>query len=425
MPADASPKAARIRTTVEAAGWSMVDALIHLLIDQMDEASTATGRHTLLAVCPNSETVVRAALLAAQDADAPLLYAATLNQVDRDGGYTGWTPALFADFVADEADRLAIDVPIVLGLDHGGPWKKDAHADRPYEETMAEVKASIEACIDAGYELLHLDPTVDRRLPPDAPVPVEKIVTRTVELLDHAETYRQAADRGLLAYEVGTEEVGSGLQTAERFTAFLDQLEGTLDQHGLPQPSFVVGDVGTRLDAEQFNPERARQFTERVRQMGALLKGHYTDDVAHPEAYPLSGMGGANIGPGLSAVEHAALMDLVELERRVGRDSGLRETLRSAVIASERWTKWLRPGESDAAFDELPADRQAWLIETGSRYVWTRSAVQEARNQLYENVAPYRNPEAFVTWRVKTAILRYFHAFNLIGFNERLSDLGT
>ena len=54
----------------------------------------AAGRPwaTLLAICPNSEAVLRAAVLAAVQARAPLLLATTLNQVDLDRGYTGWTP---------------------------------------------------------------------------------------------------------------------------------------------------------------------------------------------------------------------------------------------------------------------------------------------------------------------------------------------
>ncbi len=422
MPVADSSTAERIRRA--AAGRPLVDIIVQLLAGPLADAPGATGRHTLLAICPNSETVTRAALLAAQEANAPLLYAATLNQVDRDGGYTGWTPADLADFVADETARLGVDVPVILGLDHGGPWKKDAHAeaDLPYDETLAEVTRSLDACIDAGYELLHLDPTVDLRLPPGTPVPVEDIVARTVELLDHAEAYRNQQGRGPLAYEVGTEEVGGGLQTTERFTAFLDQLEAALDRHDLPQPSFVVGDVGTRLDTEHFNAVRAEQLTTHAKRIGALIKGHYTDDVAHPEAYPLSGMGGANVGPGLSAAEYAALMDLVTLEQRVGRDSGFKEALRTAVVDSGRWKKWRHPEESELAFDELAPERQEWLVETGSRYVWTDPAVETARETLYANVAPFRGAEAFVTWRVKTAILRYFHAFNLTDFNDRLLE---
>lgn len=47
---------------------------------------------TLLTVCPNSDAVLEAAIKVAAASNMPMLFAATLNQVDRDGGYTalGW-----------------------------------------------------------------------------------------------------------------------------------------------------------------------------------------------------------------------------------------------------------------------------------------------------------------------------------------------
>jgi hypothetical protein len=38
---------------------------------------------------------------------------------------------------------------------------------------------------------------------------------------------------------------------------------------------------------------------------------------------------------------------------------------------------------------------------------------------LYENLKGYRDADAYLIWRIKNAILRYYHLFNLIGFNER------
>ena len=405
---------------------SLVRTIVDQLRGPLGVPQQPGGRHTLLAVCPISKPIVRAALLAAQEANAPLLFAATLNQVDRDGGYTGWTPDSFAAFVEQETDRLNIDVPVVLGLDHGGPWKKDAHAlqDLSYEETMGAVKHSLADCIDAGYELLHLDPTVDRRLPSHTPVPVDDIVSRTVELLSFAEETRRDLGRNPIAYEVGTEEVGGGLQSEDRFRSFLSRLDEALDAHDLPTPCFVVGDVGTTLDTEQFNRVRAHRLTaEADADLGALLKGHYTDAVADLSAYPLSGMGGANVGPGLSATKVRALQDLVHLERNLDADSGFSDALRTAVVDSDRWRKWLRPAEEGLPFDALPPDRQDWLIETGSRYVWTHPDVQTACESLRKNVAPYRNAEAFVRWRIKTDVLRYVHAFNLVDFNARLLEV--
>lgn len=401
---------------------SFVGAMVEALHRSLDAPPRASGRHTLLAVCPNSEAVTRAALRAAQEANTPLLFAATLNQVDRDGGYTGWTPKGLADFVTAETERLDLDVPVVLGLDHGGPWKKDTHADWSYDATMGAAQRSIDACLDAGYGLLHLDPTTDRRLSPDATVPVDDIAARTVELLAHAEAYRTRQDLPPVAYEVGTEEVGGGLQSVQRVRTFLTQLGAALTGRDLPKPHFVVGDIGTKLDSAHINTARAEQLTQIVRRHGALVKGHYTDGVADLTAYPRCGIGGANVGPGLAAAEYDALMDIVQLEETLGSTTGLPDALRTAVIESGRWTKWLRPEEAGLAFDELTPKRQEWLIATGSRYVWTQPTVEAARDRLYEHVAPFRDADAFVIWRIQQAILRYVHAFNLVDFNDWLAN---
>lgn len=420
-----SPLGNRLRTAARDAHTSTVALLRQLLLGPLAAPGHTGARHTLLAVCPNSEAVARAALCAAQEARTPLLYAATLNQVDRDGGYTGWTPHDLASFVEATVERQSVDVPVLLGLDHGGPWAKDAHAmnDLDADTAMAEAKRSVAACVAAGYDLLHLDPAAGPPDAPDAPLPLDALVDRTVTLLQHAESVRQAEEQPPVAYEVGTDEARGGLQDADRMRSFLGRLRSALDAHDLPRPSFVVGDLGTTLDSGHLDTNRARRLTAAVsEEMNALLKGHYTDDVNAPSAYPLSGVGGANVGPGLSAVEARAVRDLAALEARLGDDSGMIEALRAAVVESDRWRKWLRPAEQGCSFDDLPDERQRWLVNTGSRYVWADANVQAARADLYENVTPYRDAEAFVQWRLKTDILRYMHAFNLVGLTDRLVE---
>ena len=406
---------------LETGGQPAVKGLIRLLIDRFENQTC------LLAVCPNSKAVTQAALLAARDANAPLLFTSTLNQVDRDGGYTGWTHAGLVAFIEEEADRLGADTPILPCLDHGGPWLKDKHATEGYafEETMAAVKRSLESCIEAGYALLHIDPTVDRRVPEGEPIPIDWVVERTLELIEHAETHRKARGAPPISYEVGTEEVHGGLANMDAFERFLDGLDAGLRERGLEAawPCFVVGKVGTDLDTSYFEPDVARRLTERTRPYGALIKGHYTDYVDNPEDYPLSGMGGANVGPEYTEEEYEALMDLVDLERKIGADSGLREALREAVVDSGRWTKWLHEEEEGAAFGDLDEERRQWLVRTGSRYVWTKPSVQEARRRLYDNLEGHRDAEAFVLWRIKASIMKYYHAFNLIDFNAKLENV--
>ena len=64
---------------------------------------------TLLAVCPNSEAVLEAAVKSAAFNRSILLFAATLNQVDIDGGYTCWTPREFVSKMQAYAKKYSWD----------------------------------------------------------------------------------------------------------------------------------------------------------------------------------------------------------------------------------------------------------------------------------------------------------------------------
>lgn len=396
----------------------LVTHYIHSLQDRF------TNTTCLLAVCPNSEAVARAAVLAAGEVNAPILFAATLNQVDIDGGYTGWTPAQLVDYLRITADRYEIDTPLIACLDHGGPWLKDKHATLglSLDETMSAVKDSLEACISAGYGLLHIDPTVDRSISQDDPIPIDIVVDRTLELIRHAEQFRIANGFPKIAYEVGTEEVHGGLANLDSFERFLTLLDDGLKRDGLQDawPCFVVGKVGTDLHTTYFEPQMARDLTERTRKYRALVKGHYSDYVDNPEDYPTSGMGGANVGPEFTEEEFHALSTLMDRERKLGMDSGLYDALTNAVRDSNRWQKWLFKDEAKLDLSELAPERRNWIIRTCSRYIWTQPDVLHARATLYENLKPYINADAFVILKIKTAILKYFHAFNLIDFNARM-----
>lgn len=397
-------------------------SLTGYMIDQI--RTRFKNRVSLLAVCPNSQTVTRAALVASKEANAPILFAATLNQVDLDGGYTGWTPRDMVDFIAEYSGKIDLQSPVIPCLDHGGPWLKDSHTrdGLSLEETMGEVKKSLEACINAGYDLLHIDPTVDRTIPGDDPIPIELVSERTIDLIIHSENHRRAKGLPPIAYEVGTEEVHGGLANMTSFETFLKLLDEGLKDAGMQEawPCFVVGKVGTDLHTSYFEPKMARDLTERSIAYGALIKGHYSDYVDNPEDYPLSGMGGANVGPEFTEEEFIALMELIVLEKKIGKDSGLYEALENAVINSNRWQKWLQKDESDMDFKELKPKRREWLMRTCSRYIWTHPDVVSSRKRLYGNLESYRDADAFVVWTIKESIMKYYHKFNLINFNDRL-----
>jgi D-tagatose-1,6-bisphosphate aldolase subunit GatZ/KbaZ len=395
---------------------------IKTLLNQLIALRERGIHQTLLAVCPNSEAVLEAAVMVAAHNHAPMLFAATLNQVDRDGGYTGWTPAEFVGKLTAYADKHHCHDMLYPCLDHGGQWLKDSHTRNKltFEQTTHEVKASITAMLEAGYRLLHIDPTVDRTI--TGPLAVDVVVQRSLDLMAYAEAERQRLGLGPVDYEVGTEEVHGGLVDLANFEAFLHQLRAGLVQHTLLDawPAFVVAQVGTDLHTTRFDRTAAEALFEIAAPFGSLIKGHYSDWVDNPRDYPLAGMGGANVGPEFTAAEYDALIALEERERALAHlntdltRSHFRQTLAAAVDASNRWQKWLQPDEQHQSLDALAPHRREWLLKTGARYIWTDPAVQVARQRLYSNLAPLMgDPHAYVVNRIAASIENYVVAFNL------------
>jgi len=411
-----------LRARAKAANLSYLD----FILKQFDGLEEKTGiQRTLFAACPNSITVLKASLQSAKRNNAPIKFAATLNQVDTDGGYTGFTAREFVDTIRQEARVIHFTGPVIIAIDHGGPWLKDKHRleNWTYEQSLAAVKESFERAIDAGYDLIHIDPTIDITLDKGTAIRIEVVVERTIELMVHCETYRREKGFDKIAYEVGTEEVHGGLADMDIFKRFLELLRAGLSKKGLEDtwPCFVVGKVGTDLHTTLFDPDVARKLTAAVRPYGSKIKGHYSDSVDNPEQYPLSGMGAANIGPEFTEREYDGLIELTGLESvllnegKLAKASGMKERLWEAVIASKRWKKWLSRDEPENDFYALKGARQEWLVKTGCRYIWENPEVVAARSRLYANMALSGiKAEEIVLSRIGQAMDRYFHAFNLV-----------
>ncbi|HQH41920.1 MAG TPA: class II D-tagatose-bisphosphate aldolase, non-catalytic subunit [Bacteroidales bacterium] len=406
--------------------------LMDFILMRIKKLKEETGiSRTIFAVCPNSVSVIKTALKAAKRWNAPVKFAATLNQVDIDGGYTGLTQTEFVNTIRQFARSIHLEVPVIIAIDHGGPWLKDRHVIEKwsYEDTMAAVKKSFEEAIMAGYDLIHIDPTVDITLPKGKQIAIGTVVDRTVDLLLHAENFREANGYPKIAYEVGTEEVHGGLADLATFTRFLDLLKKRLKEVQMEHvwPCFVVGKVGTDLHTTDFDPEIAGKLAEIAAQYGSVIKGHYTDNVKNPQAYPLSGMGGANVGPEFTEREYDALLELerihdsLSFEGKIGRQVHMKELLSKAVVDSGRWRKWMQPDEDRENFYANPPNRQEWLIKTGCRYIWEKPEIVAARYRLFENLKLQGiDAGSIVEAYIGRAMDKYFSAFNLVDLNSLL-----
>lgn len=406
--------------------------IVDAILQSLRRLSHKEGRNfTLFAVCPTSELVLKAALIAAKKAHAPIMFAVTLNQVDLDGGYTTWTQDHFVTHTINVASDLAFTGSIIICLDHGGPWLKDLHRIHKWslKKTVNVVKKSILACLLAGYDLLHIDTTVDPSFKEAGTVPLDTVVVRTVELIEYAEVMRKNKSLPRVSYEVGTEEVSGGLADQKTFKLFLDKLKATLLQKGLDYiwPCFIVAQVGTNLDSAEFSSKIAEIVSKLAFQYGSVIKGHYTDYVAKPERYPISGMGGANVGPEFTDIEYNALKNLIIQEKKlykkkkISQLSQLNRILKISVIESGRWRKWIKPEERGKHFTQLPEEIQEWLIRTGCRYIWTKTPVIEARNLLYQNLQLNGiDAEKEIIDHLVSGMMKYFQAFNLLNIQQKI-----
>jgi len=408
----------------------IVDLVMHKI-----KSAQKLGRanSTLFAACPNSEAVLKASIMAAKRANAPIKFAATLNQVDLDGGYTGWTQESFVKHVSLLTEEIGFDGPVIIAIDHGGPWLKDLSAKNNWtlEQTMESLKVSFAAALFAGYDLIHVDPTVDRTLEPGKTIDIETVIQRTVELIAYIEGFRRRFGMRRISYEVGTEEVHGGLADIATFRKFLDGLKTGLGEKGFSDvlPIFVVGKVGTDLDTTLFDSKVAEELVKIAGEYSLFIKGHYTDYVDNPQVYPKVGMGAANVGPEFTEEEYKALIELIDIEEKlylsgsVDKRSMMEQALKDAVIESKRWKKWRKPEESDMDFEQLSTERQEWLIKTGCRYIWTNPEVINARKILYGNMQKNNiDGEKIVLERIITAMLKYYYAFNLIDLNDYLNS---
>ena len=385
---------------------------------------------TLFAVCPNSISVIKAALRAAKRNNAPLKFAATLNQVDSDGGYVKLTQLEFVRYIKQERERINFTGPVLIAVDHGGPWLKDLQSIEkwPLDKAMDGVKKSLTDAVKAGYDLIHVDPTVDIFLKPGEVITIEVVASRTIEIIEHIENFRKKNNLSPVSYEVGTEEVHGGLADEKTFDTFLSLLKKGLEGKGIDAwPCFIVGKVGTDLHTTTFDPKVAAALTAKVKPFGSLIKGHYTDGVTNPEEYPVSGMGAANVGPEFTISEYEALIELEGIENklfeqdRIAIKSRITELLRKAVIDSNRWKKWLLPEEKGLGFDDIKPGRKTWLISTGCRYIWQNPEVVVSRSLLYENLNSNGiDAEDIVLLQIEEGIDKYFRSFNLIGLNRYL-----
>ena len=366
---------------------------------------------TLLCVGPMSKNCVDATIELADQYKTPLMLIASRRQIDSEqfgGGYVeNWSTKKFADYVRSKD----INQNIILARDHGGPWQNELEKSQNMnlKDAMQSAKDSYRADIDAGFHMLHIDPSVDIHSQPNA----DQVLERVYELYDFCWSYAQQKDQDII-FEIGTEEQSGGNNSKDELEYTLENMRKFCKNNKIPFPSFIVIQAGTRVmetknigsfDSpirveNELPPEiQIPQMIDICNKYGILMKEHNTDYLSTDSLkwQPRLGIHAANIAPEFGVAETRAFIDML----KEGGHTDLLDEFLKISYESMKWKKWMLKNT-----DANDTDR---AIIAG-HYVFSSNEFIKLKAKALRKID---NLEGFLKSKVKESIFRYMNAFNL------------
>jgi len=385
------------------------------MIQQFLQTFLQKRRCTLLGVGPMSVNCVDAAIELANEHEVPILMIASRRQIDSEefgGGYVNnWTTEEFANYVVDKDKKGKI----ILARDHGGPWQnsKEKAAQLGLRKAMDSAKRSYQADINAGFQVLHIDPSVDIHSTPD----IDEVLNRIFELYEFCWIEAQRNRREVI-FEVGTEEQSGSTNSQEELDYMLNAIINFCLKNNFPQPTFVVIQCGTRVmemrNVGSFDsPVRVAneipaeiqvpKMIEICNKHNIFMKEHNTDYLSDEglQWHPRLGIHSANVAPEFGVTESLALVNLLEKNSYFN----LAERFLKISYDSYKWDKWMLKNTT-------ASDRDRALI--AGHYVFSNPEVKKLKLEASLKLESKDiQLERYLKDKVKNSILRYMRNFRL------------
>lgn len=382
------------------------------------ESILTKRRCTLLGIGPMSKNCVDATIELANQFDVLLMLVASRRQIDSDafgGGYVNsWNTRGYADYVRERDSKGKV----LLARDHGGPWQNEYEKQQllGLYNAMKSAKESFQEDIDAGFQVLHIDPSVDIHGVTNR----DEVLERVFELYDFCWNYAQRRGREVI-FEIGTEEQSGGTNTQEELEHTLDRITEFCDRNSLPRPTFVVIQTGTRV----MEMRNVGTFDTPLRVMGELpaeiqvpkmieicnthgifMKEHNADYLSDEalQWHPRLGIHSANVAPEFGVTETKAFVALLEVN---GLQS-LADTFLEIAYSSHKWSKWMSE-------ESLATDRDRALI--AGHYIFATPEYKDIKVKAVEMLASKGvDLDLALKEAIKAAIYRYLVPFRLVNY---------
>ncbi len=365
--------------------------------------------------CCANKIVIEAIVDQAKRSDDTVLIEATSNQVNQDRGYTGMMPQDFTNFVYQIADKQHFPrEKIILGGDHMGPlpW-----VDLPEAEAMDRAEVLVRACVQAGYQKIHLDTSM--RLgddPLDQPLEDATIAARGARLYRACEEeFEKLSQRNPDAvhpvYVIGSEvPIPGGSQeeedtvqvtTPERFEKTLLAYHQKFLELGLVDAwkhiiAMVVQpgvEFGNR-EIHHYDRIEAHKLCQELKKYPDMVfEGHSTDFQSPRKLREMveDGIAIIKVGPALTFALREALFSLAAIEEELLGDapnkSDFVHVLDQEMLKNPKnWVKHYHGSEADMALD------RKYSFSDRCRYYFANEQVEQAILRLFDNLSSTNIP---------------------------------
>ncbi|WP_206539293.1 tagatose-6-phosphate kinase [Nocardiopsis halotolerans] len=234
----------------------------------------------------------------------------------------------------------------MLCRDHGGPYQSAGEREKRLtpDEAMASALESYQEDIRNGFDLLHIDTSMDLDGVADDKVAID----RAVELYGRCVDFSRAQGREVL-FEIGFEDQGRDTNDPFEFQELLGTALNHLRRADLPLPTFVVAQTGTKV-VETRNTGgigvapsavgvAVRALADVAERHGIALKAHNCDYLSESTVDYLSSRGvhALNVAPEFGVVETRAFVALL---KELGMGIQLERFL-ALAHGSGAWRKWM------------------------------------------------------------------------------------
>ncbi len=375
-------------------------------------------RVTLLNIGPMSKNLVDVSIEISDKFDLPLTLIASRRQIDSkefSGGYVNnWDTLTFSRYVKKRSKRKKI----FLARDHGGPWQNNLEINNKYnlKSAMESAKRSFKSDIDAGFDFLHLDTSID---PSSKRIKNSELFDRLFDLYEYCYSYSRSKKK-YIDFEVGTEEQSGSTNTPYELDYNLKKINNFCKNNKITKPTYVVVQAGTKVMEMQnvgsfesfIRPKNETPVEIQLPKMikiceknDMMMKEHNTDYLTNESLswHPKIGIHAANVAPEFGVIETKAIITLM---KKLKLNRLVNEFLEISYN-SLKWEKWMLKNSKATKVEKS--------IISG-HYIFSKPEVKVILNKLNLecNKKLMINSNRFIKDEIRKSILRYLTNFNML-----------